>query len=200
MTPLALGPVLLEGAHVRLEPLAPAHAAPLADATLGHDLFAHFPYVLSTREDVERWVDEMLGAQAAGSSVTFATLDRASGRVAGSTSFLAIERAHRRAEIGSTWIAPPWQRTALNTEAKYLMLRHAFEEAGANRIEFKTDFRNARSRAALRRIGAREEGTFRNHMVMPDGRLRDSVYFSVIAEEWPDVKAALEAKLARRPA
>jgi len=195
-----LGPTPLAGAHVRLEPLAPAHLAPLAEATLGHDLFAHFPYVLSTPDDLARWIDEMLRAQDAGAAVPFVTVDGASGRVAGSTSFLAIDRAHHRAEIGSTWVSPPWQRTAVNTEAKYLMLRHAFETAGANRIEFKTDARNTRSRAALRRIGAREEGIFRNHMVMPDGRLRDSVYFSVIADEWPDVKAALEAKLARRAA
>jgi RimJ/RimL family protein N-acetyltransferase len=109
----------------------------------------------------------------------------------------AIDRANRRAEIGGTWLAPPWQRTPLNSEAKYLMLRHAFERAGLNRVEFKTDSRNARSRAALARIGATEEGTFRRHMVMPDGALRDSVWFSVIAEDWPSVRARLERLLAR---
>jgi RimJ/RimL family protein N-acetyltransferase len=194
----AFAPCTLEGAHARLEPLALEHFDALAEASLGQNLFRFFPFPLERREHLRAFVEAMLGAGAAGATLSFATIDRASGRVAGSTSFLAIDRANRRAEIGATWLAPAWQRTALNTEAKYLMLRHAFARARLNRVEFKTDARNVRSRAALARIGAVEEGTFRRHMVMPDGALRDSVWFSVIAEEWPDVRDLLERRLGRR--
>jgi len=193
----AFAPCTLEGAHVRLEPLALEHLDALAQASLGHALFRFFPFPLEGREELRAFVEAMLGARAAGAALPFATVERASGRVAGSTSFLAIDRANRRAEIGATWLAPRWQRSALNTEAKLLMLRHAFERAGLNRVEFKTDARNLRSRAALTRIGAKEEGTFRRHMVMPDGALRDSVWFSVIAEEWPAVRDRLERRLGR---
>jgi RimJ/RimL family protein N-acetyltransferase len=127
----------------------------------------------------------------------FVTIERASGRVVGSTCYLAIEPAHKRLEIGSTWITPSQQRSPVNTEAKLLQLGHCFETLGCNRVEFKTDSRNAQSRAALARIGAKQEGIFRAHMVMPDGVLRDSVYFSVVAPEWPDVKARLLQKIAR---
>jgi RimJ/RimL family protein N-acetyltransferase len=190
-----LEPAVLEGAHVRLVPLAREHVEALAEVTLGHGLFRYFPFAIESRADLAAFVERSLEEQAAGRAVPFATTLRGDGRVVGSTSFLAIERAHRRAEIGATWIAPAWQRSAVNTGAKLLLLRHAFERAGANRVEFKTDARNARSRAALARIGAAEEGTFRRHMVMPDGALRDSVYFSVIAEEWPAVRKRLEEKL-----
>jgi len=126
-----------------------------------------------------------------GSILPFTTIERASGRIVGSTSYLAIEPAHKRLEIGSTWITPSHQRSPVNTEAKLLQLTHCFEVLGCNHVEFKPDARNAQSRAALARIGAQEEGTFRAHMVMPDGALRDSVYFSVIAPEWPEVKRRL---------
>jgi RimJ/RimL family protein N-acetyltransferase len=124
-------------------------------------------------------------------------VDRASGLSIGSSSYFAADAAHRRLEIGGTWVTPSRQRTAVNTEAKYLMLRHAFEALGCLRVEFKTDRLNETSRRALERIGAVEEGVFRNHMVMPDGRIRDSVYYSIIEREWPAVKAKLEAFLAR---
>ena len=126
-----------------------------------------------------------------GSILPFTTIERASGRIVGSTSYLAIEPAHKRLEIGGTWITPSRHRSPVNTEAKLLQLTHCFEGLGCNRVEFKTDARNGQSRAALARIGAQEEGTFRAHMVMPDGALRDSVYFSVIAPEWPEVKRRL---------
>jgi RimJ/RimL family protein N-acetyltransferase len=142
-------------------------------------------------------VEGALAAAQAGTEVPFATVDRASGRVIGSTRFLSIDAHHRRLEIGYTWIAPAWQRTAANTEAKLLMLRHAFDTLGALRVEFKTDSLNERSRAALAAIGATEEGTLRNHMVTDSGRRRHSVYFSVIQEEWPSVRQLLEARLTR---
>ena len=121
-----------------------------------------------------------------------------SGSVVGSTRFLNLDPAHRRVEIGSTWVAPPWQRTSVNTEAKYLMLRHAFETLGCIRVELKTDALNQRSRAAIRRLGALEEGTFRRHMITASGRVRDSVYYSILAEEWPAVRERLEARLGGR--
>jgi RimJ/RimL family protein N-acetyltransferase len=127
--------------------------------------------------------------------VPFATVDRASGKPIGSTRFMTIVPEHRRLEIGWTWVAGPWQRRGANREAKYLQLRHAFEALGANRVEFKTDSRNEKANPALRAIGATFEGTFRNHMVMPDGPLRHSNYYSVIADEWPEVRAALEQNL-----
>ena len=138
-----------------------------------------------------------LAGLAKGTVLPFTTIDRKTGRIVGSTSYLAIEPAHKRLEIGGTWITPSHQRSPVNTEAKLLQLSHCFEVLGCNRVEFKTDSRNAKSRAALARIGAVEEGTFRAHMVMPDGALRTSVYFSVIASEWPGVKARLLQKLAR---
>jgi N-acetyltransferase len=191
-------PVTLEGEHVRLEPMREAHADGLVAACVGHDLFQYFPFVLDDEAAMRAYVKVAVAGLANRTHLPFATIDRASGRVVGSTSFLAIDAAHRRLEIGATWIAPSHQRSAVNTEAKLLQLTHCFEVLGTNRVEFKTDARNERSRAALERIGAKQEGVFRAHMVMPDGALRDSVYFSVIASEWPAVKRSLEQKLASR--
>src|SRR5262245_30355839 len=191
---MEIGPVTLEGAHVRLESLRAEHADGLVAACTGQGLF-RFPDVLETPDAMRAWLASALAGLAKGTRLPFATIERKSGRVVGSTSYLAIEPAHKRLEIGATFIAPSHQRSAVNTEAKLLQLTHCFECLGCNRVEFKTDARNARSRAALARIGAVEEGVFRAHMVMPDGALRDSVYFSVVAREWPGVKARLTAKL-----
>ena len=185
----------LQGTHVRLESLRPDHSDGLVAACTGHGLFRWFPFSLETPEAMRAFVASGVANLARGVALPFATLDRKSGAVVGSTSYLAIEPAHKRLEIGATFIAPSHQRSAVNTEAKLLQLGHCFEVLGCNRVEFKTDARNAPSRAALLRIGATEEGTFRAHMVMPDGALRDSVYFSVVAREWPAVKARLSAKL-----
>lgn len=144
-------------------------------------------------------VGAALATAAAGTLFLFATVDPASGRPIGSTSFLNIDPANRRLEIGGTWLTPASQRSAANTEAKYLQLRHCFETLGCLRVEFKTDLRNTRSRAALARIGAVEEGTFRRHVVLPDGYLRDSVYFSILDREWPAVRDRLQALLAAHP-
>jgi len=190
-------PVTLEGEHVRLEPMREAHADELVAACVGHGLFRYFPFVLDDEAAMRAYVKFAVAGLAHRVRLPFATIDRASGRVVGSTSLLEIDAAHRRLEIGATWIAPSHQRSAVNTEAKLLQLTHCFEVLGTNRVAFKTDARNARSRAALERIGAKQEGVLRAHMVMPDGALRDSVYFSVIASEWPDVKRGLEQKLAR---
>jgi RimJ/RimL family protein N-acetyltransferase len=141
------------------------------------------------------YVASELAKQQAGLVVRFATIATAIAEPVGSTSYLNIDRQHRRLEIGGTWITPAWQRSPINTEAKYLQLRHAFETLGCIRVEFKTDSLNTKSRQALTRIGAVEEGTFRNHMVMPGGRIRHSVYFSITSEDWPAVKAHLEERM-----
>jgi RimJ/RimL family protein N-acetyltransferase len=195
---MKIEPITLEGEHVRLEALRESHADALVAACVGHGLFRYFPFFLDGDAAMRGYVKAAVAALANRTHLPFATIDRASGRVVGSTSYLAIDAGHRRLEIGATWIAPSHQRSAVNTEAKLLQLTHCFEVLGTNRVEFKTDARNERSRTALARIGAVEEGTFRAHMVMPDGALRDSVYFSVIASEWPAVKRNLEQKLASR--
>ena len=190
-------PVTLEGRFVSLVPMEAAHADAFVEIGLGHDLFRWYPWAVETEPDMREFIARILRFRDDGTWLPFTTIDRASGRIAGSTSFLAIDRGHRRLEIGSTWLAPEWQRTRCNTEAKYLQLRHCFEDLGCVRVEFKTDSLNERSRAALLRIGAVEEGTFRNHMICPGPRLRHSVYFSVIDSDWPAVKRQLEDKLAR---
>jgi len=191
-------PVVLDGVHVRLEPLSLDHLRALIAIGLEPDLWRWTTQVVRTPEEMEEYVRGALAEQAAGRALPFATVEKASGRVAGSTRFAAIEPLHRRVEIGWTWLAPPRQRTVLNTEAKFLMLRHAFERWGCVRVEFKTDVLNMRSRQALLRIGAKEEGILRSHIITAIGRVRDTVYFSVTAPEWPAVRAALEAKLQPR--
>ena len=191
-------PVVLDGVCVRLEPLSLDHLPALIEIGLEPDLWRWTTQVVRTPEEMEEYVRGALAEQAAGRALPFATVEKASGRVAGSTRFAAIEPLHRRVEIGWTWLAPPWQRTVLNTEAKFLMLRHAFERWGCVRVEFKTDVLNMRSRQALLRIGAKEEGILRSHIITAIGRVRDTVYFSVTAPEWPAIRAALEAKLQPR--
>jgi RimJ/RimL family protein N-acetyltransferase len=190
----------LDGTVVRLEPLRREHAAMFWEVARNSvdDIFRWIPYAMTSEADFERLVDQAFDEQARGVSVVFATMARDTGAVVGSTRFMNIDRANRRVEIGSTWIAPAWQRTAVNTEAKYLMLRHAFEEWQCLRVEFKTDALNERSRNAILRLGAQQEGIFRKHMTTHTGRIRDSVYFSILDTEWPAVKARLEEKLVLR--
>ncbi len=195
--PMHVERVTLEGRFARLVPMDASHLEAFYEIGLGHDIFRWYPFSVDTEEEMRDYVHACLGYRDAGTWLPFTTIDKATGRIAGSTSYLAIDREHRRLEVGATWLGVPWQRTALNTEAKYLQLRHCFEVLGCRRVEFKTDSLNARSRAALLRIGAIEEGTFRNHMICPGGRQRHSVYFSVIDSEWPRVKEHLEALLAR---
>lgn len=200
-TNAAIAPFTLEGSHVRLEPLRPEHAAMLWDVAKDHlqDLFEWIPYRLESVEDFQVFNRNVLDEQARGVSIAFATFERGSGEVAGTTRYMNMDLANRKVEIGSTWIAPRWQRSAINTEAKYLMLRHAFESWKCLRVELKTDSKNQRSRQAILRLGAKEEGTLRKHMLTWNGRQRDSVYFSILDTEWPEVKARLEAKLRRDP-
>ena len=183
--------VVLEGERIRLEPLSRAHLDGLAEVAFDEALWR---WTLARPTDVaslRSWLDTALAIADAGTELPFATIDRASGRPIGSSRFLSIVPEHRRLEIGWTWVAASWQRSGANREAKLLQLTHAFEVLDANRVEFKTDSLNKKSRAALLGIGATYEGILRNHMVMPDSRLRHSVYFSVISEDWPAVKAHL---------
>ena len=188
-------PVTLQGSHVRLEPHASEHLDELCEFGLDPELWRLTTTRLRTREDMIDYVEAALKSELEGTARPFATISLESGRVIGCTRFGNIDLHNRHVEIGWTWVGAPWQRTAVNTEAKYLMLRHAFEVLGCIRVEFKTDSINVRSRRALLRIGAKEEGTLRNHMVVHDGRYRHTVYFSVIDSEWPEVKSNLEARL-----
>ncbi len=194
---MRIEPVTLEGRFVRLEPLSLAHAAHLCEAGLDQELWRWTASRVRTPDEMRRYIETALEWQRQGTALPFAIIACASGRAVGSTRYGNIDPAHRRLEIGWTWVARTAQRTAINTESKYLLLRHAFETLGCIRVEFKTDALNERSRAALLRIGAKEEGILRSHMVTADGRVRDSVYYSILATEWPEVKAGLEQKLAR---
>ena len=191
-----IGPVTLEGRHVRLEPVRLAHVPALWRAGAYEEIWRYLPYAVHSEDEMQAYVESELAKQQAGLVVRFITIANAMAEPVGSTSYLNIDRQHRRLEIGGTWITPAWQRSPINTEAKYLQLRHAFETLGCIRVEFKTDSLNTKSRQALTRIGAVEEGTFRNHMVMPSGRIRHSVYFSITSEDWPAVKAHLEERMA----
>ena len=195
-------PVTLEGAVVRLEPLRREHAVQFWEVARENldEIFRWIPYSMKAREDFDALVARAFVEQERGESVVFATVDRRWNQVIGSTRFMNIDRANRRVEIGSTWIAPAWQRTGANTEAKYLMLCQAFEVWKCMRVELKTDALNEKSRNAILRIGAKEEGILRKHLITWTGRVRDSVYFSILDTEWPQVKARLEAMMARKPA
>jgi N-acetyltransferase len=195
MNEMKVEPVVLEGRHVRLEPLARAHCAGLCEVGLDQQLWRWIPVPVQTPEQMAEYVETALKEQASGVALPFAQIEKATGRVIGSTRYGNIERVHRRVEIGWTWVSLAWQRTAVNTESKYLLLRHAFETLGCMRVELKTDSLNAKSRAAILRIGAREEGTFRNHMITSSGRIRHTVYFSIVDAEWPDVRSRLERRM-----
>ena len=191
-------PVTLTGHHIRLEPLSLDHHAGLCEIGLDPELWRWTIGDVLTPDDMRAYMQTALQWQKDGTALPFATIEKGSGRVVGSTRFMNIDRPHRRTEIGSTWIGEAWQRTAVNTEAKYLMLRHAFETMGCIRVELKTDSLNEKSRNAMLRIGAKEEGIFRNHMMCYGGRIRHSAWYSVIDSDWPEVKTRLQGVLAAR--
>lgn len=191
-------PVVLEGSRVRLEPLRPDHLTDLAKVAFDPAIWQWSIMGPLDAAGLEHWLAAALANAETGTERPFATVDLVSGRAIGSSRFMSIVPEHRRLEIGWTWLGTPFQRTGANREVKLLQLTHAFETLGANRVEFKTHAGNERSRTALTGIGATFEGVFRNHMLMPDGSIRHSAYFSVIAEDWPQVKAGLEASLARQ--
>ena len=189
-------PVTLAGRAVRLEPLGGAHLEGLCEIGLDEALWRWTLGHVRTREEMRAYLEVALNGRTEGTTLPFAILAQPSGQVVGSTRFGNIDRENRRVEIGWTWIGRRWQRTAVNTEIKYLMLRHAFERLGCVRVEFKTDTLNQTSRRAILRLGAKEEGILRRHMITDGGRIRDTVYYSIIDGEWAEVKARLEAKLA----
>ena len=192
---MKIQPVTLHGSHVRLQPLSLDHLPGLCAVGRDDGLWRISVSQIRTPDDMRAYVEQALSEQASGSALPFATVEQAGGSVIGSTRFGNIDVANKRVEIGWTWLGKAWQRTAANTDAKLLMLSHAFEAWECLRVEFKTDVLNQRSRNAILRIGAREEGVFRRHMLTASGRVRDSVYYSVIAEEWPGVKGRLEGML-----
>ncbi len=196
---LNIKPVTLEGKFIRLAPMALDHIEELCTAGLHKGIWRYMSTPMRNRDEMHDYVQTALQSWNAGTALPFVMIVREGNAVVGSTRYLNIEHTHRRVEIGSTWITPAWQRASVNSEAKYLMLCHAFDVLNCVRVEFKTDSQNVQSRKALDRIGAKEEGTLRNHMVMPDGRLRHSVYYSILDSEWVDVKVRLERIVYRRP-
>ena len=194
-------PVTLTGRVVRLEPLSEAHVPDLAAVGQDDSLWAYIPYPLVRSEaDMRAWVLDLLARQARGTDLPFAVVHLETGRAIGASRYLDIQPANRAVEVGGTWYARAFQRTAVNTESKYLLLTHAFEHLGCIRVQLKTDLRNERSQRAIERIGAVREGVLRHSMIMPDGHRRDSVYYSILAEEWAGVKAKLASMLARTAA
>lgn len=189
-------PITLEGNSIRLEPLSTSHAADLLAAGRDPGIWTYLPRApVQHVADVQDWIGASLAASENGLQVPFAIIHKASGRAAGSTRFMDISRPNRNLEIGWTWIAPEFQRSAVNTECKYLLLRHAFEELNAVRVQLKTDARNIQSQRAIERIGAVREGVLRKHIVLWDGYIRDTVYFSIIESEWAAVKTRLESRM-----
>lgn len=192
-----LQPVTLEGDIVRLVPLTAAHAGPLAEVGLHPELWRLQPEPIDSAADMRRYVERALAGQAAGDCLPFAILRRADGQVIGATRYMDIALAHRRLEIGATWLTPASQRSGANTEAKYLLLQHAFETIGIMRVVFKTEAANLQSRQAILRIGGVEEGVFRKHLIAQSGRTRDMAYFSILEEDWPAARTRLLARLRR---
>ena len=209
---MEISPVTLEGQHVRLEPLLPAHEESLITAASEGELWNSTVTIVPSRATMAAYIEAALAGQAQGRELPFVIISKsasraghragsadvppASGEVVGTTRFYEIVPADRRVAIGYTWLSKSAQRTAVNTESKLLLLTHAFEHWQCIRVELITDVLNQQSRTAILRLGAKQEGILRKHMILPTGRIRDSVCFSIIAEEWPEVKARLAAKLA----
>jgi N-acetyltransferase len=192
---MEFAPVVLEGRFVRLEPLTSTHFGALWEIAQDEVLWRWTQAEPKTAADLASYLTTALDWQRQGTALPFATCSKAEGKPVGSTRFANIDKGNRRAEIGWTWIGRPWQRSAINTEAKLLMLTHAFESEGCIRVELKTDVLNQQSRTAIRRLGAQEEGILRHHSITDSGRLRDTVYYSILAGEWPAVKQNLASRL-----
>ncbi len=193
---MEIQPVTLVGQHVRLEPLSLQHAEGLWPQADEPEIWRYMPYgEVNSLDRLRAVIDDLLARQARGTDLPFTVFDCATGAAAGMTRFMTIDPPNRSVEIGGTWYGRAYRRTAMNTECKYLLMRHAFEVWGAIRVQLKTDLRNERSQRAIERLGAVREGVLRKHMIMPDGYHRSSVIYSVIDDEWPAVKARLEGFL-----
>lgn len=188
----------MQGKLVRLEPLHQGHRQGLCDAIADGELWKLFVTLVPHPKDIDNFFIRAQATYDAGEGIAFAIIDKRTEKVAGSTRFMKADLGNRRVEIGYSFLGQSWQRTLINTEAKLLLLSHAFEVMELNRVELLTDYLNSRSRAAILRLGAKEEGVLRNHMLMPDGRVRDSVLYSIIKHEWPGIKQHLDYKLAQR--
>jgi N-acetyltransferase len=191
-------PVTLRGEHARLEPLSHDHLAGLVEAVKDGELFKLWYTFVPKPEDMTKEIDRRLGLQKAGSMLPFTVFD-AAGKIAGMTTYMNVDATNRRVEIGSTWYAKRVQRTPLNTQCKLLLLQHAFEAIDCIAVEFRTHFFNHQSRRAIERLGAKQDGILRNHQIAPNGTLRDTVVFSIVAAEWPTVKAHLTYQLNEKP-
>ena len=189
-----LEPVTLRGAHARLEPLSHDQSAGLTEAVRDGELWKLWYTSIPTPDGMTKEIDRRLGLQAAGSMLPFTVFD-ADGKIAGMTTYMNVDAANRRVEIGSTWYAKRVQRSAVNTQCKLLLLTHAFEKLDCIAVEFRTHFFNQQSRRGIERLGAKQDGILRNHIVAPNGTLRDTVVFSIIASEWPTAKAHLNYQL-----
>ena len=196
---VALGPVTLIGRYLRLEPMRAVHAAALLEAGRDPEIWAWMPARPTTRAAMDTWLAKAMKGEGQGREYPFVVVRLADGRIIGSTRYLAVEEEDRTVEIGWTWYSPDAWGGVVNPEAKYLLMRHAFEDWHAIRVALKTDVKNLHSQAAIRKLGARYEGTLRNQRIRPDGSYRDTVIFSIIESEWPSVKAKLEQRL-REPA
>ncbi len=195
-SPMQIEPVTLTGKIVRLVPLSEAHVPSLAKVGLEAKIWKYMRYrKVETAEQLTEWVREILEQQAEGTDLAFTVIYQLNGEGVGCTRYLHINKEDRSLEIGGTWYGLDYQGTLVNTECKYLLIRHAFEELGCIRVWLKTDLRNLRSQHAIEKLGAVKEGVLRNHMILPDGHIRDSVIYSLIPEEWPQVKQKLEARL-----
>jgi len=196
MADLQIKPVVLQGKYVRLEPMTEAHVSALTEIGAGQPFWDFMVYGdMNTEEDMRGWVRDILSRAEKGTDLPLVVIHLASGRVAGATRYLNILPKDRGLEVGGTWYGLDFQRTPVNTECKYLLLKYAFETLGCIRVQLKTDLRNERSQKAIERIGAKKEGVLRNHMILPNGRVRDSVFFSILDTEWGEVKKRLEAMM-----
>jgi RimJ/RimL family protein N-acetyltransferase len=194
---MQVAPVTLEGKLVRLEPLSMEHYSALAEIAFNPEIWRWMTDPMKSESDLRRYIQAGIDAAAAGAAMPWATRSKKDNRIIGSTRFADIQTFHRTLEIGWTWMHPDYQRSGINVEAKYLQLRHAFEVMGARRVAFKTHQQNLKSQTAIQALGAKHEGVFRNHVIMPDGSTRHSYWYSIIAEEWPDAKARLEDRMAK---
>lgn len=187
----------LPGHSVRLVPLHPSHVPDLYEAGKDPEIWRFVPFRVGSRADMEEYVGKALSDRDRGEAFPFAILSEPDGAVLGSTRFYAISPEHKNLEIGYTWLSPSAWRTSANSECKFLLLRHAFEALGCLRVSLRTDARNLRSRSAIERLGAVREGVFRKHMILPDGHVRDTVYYSLTDEDWPKTRELLAAALER---
>jgi RimJ/RimL family protein N-acetyltransferase len=197
LPPVDTTPLVLEGKRVRLEPISREHLPQLAEIAFESTIWRWMSSWVTNPQQLEQFVENAIGDVQKGTAIVWVTRSKVDGRLAGATRFYEISQQHRTMELGWTWLHPNYHRSGINVEAKYLQLTHAFEKMKMNRVAFKTHHENVRSQTAIAALGAKQEGTFRNHMIMPDGSTRHSVWYSITKEDWPTVKANLESRMAR---